>query len=151
MDVPKSLPNGQLLLSITSLSRERLNAGSRAAVSLPLLREIFSIAISKLAFDEDFYLSTYQDIRAAYESGDISDLQEHFIEQGYFEGRLGVDPKVDAEFYAETYPDVAAAIASGAVGSAQEHYVRAGAFEGRSANSEDKQIITRWLRLAGKL
>jgi hypothetical protein len=151
MDVPKALPNGDLLLDIIHLSRDRLNAGSKAAISLPLLREILMVAVSKLPFDDDFYLSTYQDIRAAHEDGGITDLRMHFIERGYFEGRLGADPKVDEDFYKETYPDVATAIANSEVKSGVDHYMRAGASEGRFANSEDKQLVENWLRLGGRM
>ena len=151
MDVPKALPNGDLLLNIINLSRDRLNSGSKAAMSLPLLREILTVAASQLPFDNDFYLSTYQDIRAAYEGGGITDLRMHFIERGYFEGRLGADPKVNEDFYKETYPDVATAISNSEVKSATDHYMRAGASEGRFANLEDKQLVEKWLRLGGRM
>jgi hypothetical protein len=147
MDDPRNLPNGALLLSVIGLSRERLHAQSKAAVALPVLREIIAVAISKLPFDEEFYISTYEDVREAYGRGDIADLRTHFVEQGYFECRLGVKPDVDEEFYKDTYPDVAVAIASNVIGSALEHYLTAGVFEGRFANPEDKQLVTSWQRL----
>jgi len=109
------------------------------------------VAVSKLPFDEEFYLSTYPDLRMAHDSGDISDPKTHFIEAGYFEGRFGAEPKVDEEFYKEIYPDVAAAITNNDVGSALEHYMRAGALEGRFATPEDKHVMTRWLKLAGRM
>ena len=120
-------------------------------MSLPLFREILSVAISQLPFDDDFYLFMCEDIRAAYEGGGIANLRIHFVEQGYFEGRLGANPKVDEKFYNETYPDVATAIANSEVKSAAEHYMRAGAAEGRFANSEDKQLVENWLRLGGRM
>jgi hypothetical protein len=151
MDAPKALPNGDLLLNIINLSRDRLNSGSKAAMSLPLLREILMVAVSKLPFDDDFYLTTYQDIRSAYEGGSITDLKMHFIDRGYFEGRLGADPGVDEDFYKETYPDVAMAILNSEVKSGADHYLHAGASEGRFANAEDKQLVEKWLRLGGKM
>jgi hypothetical protein len=151
MSVLRNLPNGSLLLSIATVTYERLQTGSKAAIALPFLREILIVAVSKLPFDEEFYLSTYPDLRAAYESGDITDLQTHFAEAGYFEGRFGAKPNVDEEFYKEIYPDVAAALANNDVGSALEHYMRAGAREGRFATPEDRQVMTRWLKLAGRM
>jgi hypothetical protein len=133
------------------LTHERLQTGSKAAIALPLLREILMVVVSKLPFDEEFYLSTYPDLRAACDRGDISDPKTHFVEVGYFEGRFGAKPNVDEEFYKETYPDVAEAITNNDVESALEHYMRAGAVEGRFATPEDKQVMTRWLNLAGRM
>jgi len=151
MGAPRDIPNGAFLLNIVMLSRERLRAGAKAAILLPILRQILEVAVSKLPFEEDFYLATYPDISAAHTSGEVTDLRTHFIEEGYFEGRFGTKPNVDEEFYKETYPDVAAAIANRDVGSALEHYMRAGAAEGRFANPEDKKVMTRWLQLAGRI
>jgi hypothetical protein len=151
MGVRHELPNGALLLTLSVLSRERIQAGTKAAISLPILREIIMVAVSKLPFDEEFYLTAYEDIREAYNSGVVSDLRSHFIEEGYFEGRFGARPDVHADFYLETYPDVAQAIANKQVTSALEHYMRAGAAEGRFANPEDQQILTNWLTLGGKM
>ena len=150
MGMPFDLPNGGLLLTLLMLSRERIQTGSKAAVSIPMLREVIMLAVSKLPFDEDFYLSTYNDIREAYQSGEVSNLRVHFMEEGYFEGRLGAMPDLDEVFYRETYPDVAEAITNNELESVMEHYIRAGAVEGRFANAEDRKIVTRWMKLGGK-
>jgi hypothetical protein len=91
--------------------------------------------------------ATYPDIREAYQAGRINNLREHFIEDGYLEGRLGTDPRVDDRFYRETYPDVAKAVGSGKVKSAFDHYVTAGCFEGRCANEADMERMTAWLEV----
>jgi hypothetical protein len=145
-----SLPNGQLLLEGLMLTRERFYAGSKAAIPLPVLRALLVVAVSTLPFDQEFYLSTYPDVRDAFLSEKVTDLKLHFIEEGYFEGRLGAKPDVDEEFYKENYPDIAAAIARGEVESGLVHYVQAGAFEGRFANSLDMQVTKRWLELLGR-
>lgn len=151
MDAPLGLPNGELLLNLIMVTRQRLQSGSKAAVSLPILLEIIKVAVAAMPFDEAFYLSTYEDVRDARQSGQISDVKAHFVEQGYFEGRFGSRPDVDEAYYTETYPDVAAAIANRHVGSALEHYMVAGAIEGRFANARDRQCVTRWLALGGKI
>jgi hypothetical protein len=151
MDTPHELPNGGLLLSLSVLSRERMQGGTKTAISIPILREIIMVAVSKLPFDEEFYLSSYEDIRHAYSTGQVSDLKSHFIEEGYFEGRFGARPNLDEEFYLAEYPDIATAIANNTVTSAMEHYMRAGAVEGRFANPEDKRNVTQWLILGGKM
>jgi hypothetical protein len=129
------------------LSRERLSTGSKAAVSIPVLKSILSIAIAALPFDEEFYLSTYPDIRNAINAGLIGDPKAHFVEEGYFEGRLGALPNFDEGFYKDTYPDVAVAIAKGEVRSAFDHYIGGGAVEGRSANRDDMEASKRWTSL----
>jgi hypothetical protein len=37
--------------------------------------------------DEDFYLTEYPDVREAIMQGRFRDAQQHFIKQGYREGR----------------------------------------------------------------
>jgi hypothetical protein len=130
-----------------TLTPERLRSGTKAAVPVRLLRAILRAAIAGLAFDERFYLATYPDIKAAYQAGRINNLHEHFIEDGYLEGRLGTDPAVNDKFYRETYPDVAKALASGKLASAFDHYVTAGCFEGRCANEADMERNTAWLEV----
>jgi hypothetical protein len=131
------------------VNHERLRSGSKAAISLPILKAILVAAASSMPFDEKFYCLTYPELRDAHESGAVADLRAHFIEDGYFEGRFGSKPDVDEQFYKETYPDVAAAVTRGEVKSAFDHYMRAGASEGRFANGEDMEIIKRWSALQG--
>jgi hypothetical protein len=142
-----NLPNGRVLLSGMMLTSERLRSGTKAAVSVQVLRAILTAAITRLPFDESFYLATYPDIREAHSAGRINDLHEHFIEDGYLEGRLGTDPVVDEDFYREAYPDVASAMDSGKVASAFDHYITAGCFEGRYANEAEMASIKPWLEL----
>jgi hypothetical protein len=145
-----NLPNGQFLLDCMMLNQERLRTGSKAAISLPVLKAILVAATAVMPFDEEFYRSAYPDLRAAHEAGDVADLRTHFVEDGYFEGRFGSEPNVDEKFYRETYPDVAAAVAKGDVKSGLDHYMRAGAFEGRFANAEDMEDVKRWNTLLGR-
>ncbi len=149
MTFQAQLPNGRILLQGMGFSLERLQAGSKAAVPLAVIRAILCAAASSLAFDQEFYLSTYPDIRKAYEAGKIVNLKTHFIEVGYLEGRMGALPDFDEDFYKTTYPDVAVAITKGEVRSALEHYIRAGAFEGRHANASAAETNKRWSELLG--
>jgi len=151
MDWQTRLPNGEFLLRLLNLTRQRLQSGSKAAIPLPILLEFITIAAAALPFDEEFYLSTYEDVRKAHLSGELPDVRAHFVQQGYLEGRFGCRPDVDEAFYTTTYPDVAAAIADRDVSSALEHYMRAGAIEGRFANAEEMQVMTRWAQLDGKV
>ncbi len=142
-------PPGRLLLEALFLTRERLKAktNSKAAVPLPILREIIATAVAGLPFDEEFYLAQNPDIREAAAEGSVTDLRAHFVNEGYLEGRFGVRPDLDEVFYRETYPDVANAIANGEVASGLDHYLLSGAFEGRFANHEQMTSGKRWLEL----
>ena len=141
------LPNGVPLLRSLQLTPERLSAGTKIAVSIPLLRGLLCSVVSTLPFDDDFYLATYADVAEAYRSGEIPDLHTHFVHTGYFEGRLGSMPDFDEDFYQEAYPDVALAVANGEPASGLDHYIRIGAVEGRFANSADMQAWEQWLHI----
>ena len=81
--------------------------------------------------DEEWYCRTYPDVGAAISAGDWSSAKAHFIENGYFEGRLPFQVKVDDEWYVRAYGDVAQGIKSGVLLSPQDHFDRHGYDEGR--------------------
>lgn len=147
MAIPRRLPHGPMLLKGISVTSERLRSGSKVAISLSVLRAIIASAVAELPFDADFYLTHYPDIREAADAGRITDLHSHFVETGYFEGRLGSDPHFDEIFYRNTYPDVVEAIEAGTMASAFDHYICAGVFEGRHANARDMDITTSWRKI----
>jgi hypothetical protein len=150
--VPNGVPNGRLLIESIGLSRDRLTAGMKSKVAVPvqLLRELLAIAASTLPFDREFYLATYPDVREACNAGRISDPRTHFVEEGFIEGRFGSKPNIDEDYYKATYPDVKAAIVAGDVVSALDHYMRAGAFEARLPNSASLENTKRWLAILGR-
>jgi hypothetical protein len=150
-----NVPNGRFLLDTIGLSRDRLNAGRRLGLKVPvpaqLLKELLTIAASTLPFDLDFYLATYPDIKKAYDSGLISDPRTHFIQEGYIEGRFGSKPDVDEKYYTTTYADVRAVINAGSgVASALDHYLQAGVFEGRFPNPEGELNVKQWNAILGR-
>lgn len=134
------------------LTQDRIDASVKSKVGVPtrLLRELIKIMAATLPFDRDFYLSTYSDVREAYDDGRIEDPRTHFVEQGYLEGRLGAKPNIDEEFYRSTYPDVGAAIDAGELHSGLEHYLRAGVYEGRFPNSDSVAGTKHWLAILGR-
>jgi hypothetical protein len=139
------IPNGKLLLRSFQLSLERLNSSARIAIPTSTLRGLLYLFISKLPFDKGFYLEKYPDIAAAYNAGQVSNLHEHFVRQGYFEGRLGIEPTVDEQFYLKEYPDVAVAIDAGKFTSAADHFIRGGATEGRFTTRAEKELCEKWM------
>ena len=138
------LPHIDLLLQSMRISRERLCSRSKVAINTRLLRTLLHALAGQLPFDPDFYLAQNDDVAAAYETGEITDLRRHFIESGFIEGRFGAPPEVDETFYADTYKDIGAAIRRGDILSATEHYVRAGAAEGRIPCEAMRPEVQRW-------
>jgi len=138
-------PNGKVLLDSLLLNPEKLRSDTKTVIKVSVIRALLRLVVSKLPFDAEFYCSTYLDVAAAHRAGAIADLHEHFINAGFFEGRLGAKPAFDADFYLQMYPDVAEAVRTGAVESALYHYLNGGAAEGRFANSDDRAASERWL------
>jgi hypothetical protein len=107
-----------------------------------LLVHLLDLYISAWDFDEDWYLVTYPDIRAAVGHGQFTSGWEHFRTVGYLEGRLGCRPIVDSEWYLDTYPDIAQAMLEGKVKSAADHFESFGYAEGRLPS--DPGIDAKW-------
>ena len=139
------LPHIDLLLQSLRIARDRLDSRSKIAVDPRLLVHVIKQIVAALPFDAAFYLTTYDDVAQAHANGGIGDLHAHFIEAGFFEGRLGADPEVDAGYYLATYPDVGRAIAEGQIGAAGDHYVQRGSAEGRAPNPGLAPAVERWM------
>jgi hypothetical protein len=77
------------------------------------------------------YLKQYTDVAQAISDGMVGSARQHFIDNGYFEGRLPFAIDVDDKFYQKEYPDVADSIGRGRESSAQDHFLRNGYREGR--------------------
>ncbi len=81
--------------------------------------------------DEAWYLAQYPDVADAIRNGIVVSAQEHFLFDGYFEGRMPFPIPVDEAWYLEQNPGVAEYIASGELLSAQQHFNDNGYREGR--------------------
>ncbi len=145
MQASTYIPHVDLLLQAMRINRDRLNSRSKIAVDARLLRTLLQNIVVHLPFSAEFYETTYPDIAEAVASGKIPDLHRHFVETGYFEGRIGAPPPVDETYYSNLYKDVAQAAARGDVTSGAEHYQRSGASEGRIPNAESKPEIDVWM------
>ncbi|MSP01796.1 MAG: hypothetical protein EXR07_12220 [Acetobacteraceae bacterium] len=87
--------------------------------------------IRGIEVDETWYARLYDDIGQAIRTGTIRSAREHFLGDGYFEGRLPFPIRVDEAWYLRQYPDVADSIRRGVLTSAQEHFDLDGYKEGR--------------------
>ncbi len=141
------VPHIELLLRGMRITRERLHSRSKVAVDAKILRALIRAAVHQSAFDAEFYLATYPDVAEAHRAGTVTDLHEHYVETGFFEGRVGAPGEVDELFYVTEYPDVAQAVQAGEVRTASEHYVRSGAAEGRLPNPGLKPEIDAWTQV----
>jgi hypothetical protein len=139
------IPHIDLLLQALRVNRDRLNSKSKIAIDAKLLKTILQAMVAGAPFNEAFYKQNYPDLAAAQASGAIPDLQKHFIETGYFEGRFGSAPPVDEAYYTSTYKDVGQAVLKGDVTSGTEHYLRSGASEGRVPNEDIRQELEAWM------
>ena len=93
--------------------------------------EITRLFLRGVAVDEKWYLKEYPDVAEAIESGAVKSAKQHFVENGYFEGRWPHAFEVDEQWYLLTYSDIADGLAAGHINSAQEHFVLNGYTEGR--------------------
>lgn len=137
-------PHIEQILAALHISRERLDGHSKVAIDVRLLRAVLQAVAAQLPFDESFYLATYPDLAEAHRKGAVADPHQHYIERGFFEGRLGAAPEVDEAFYTARYKDVAKAVARGDVVSAARHYQTSGIAEGRVPSAAAQPAVDYW-------
>lgn len=130
----ESIPTANDISNKSNIQTDKVHAGT---VDDPLKNEMDIIRESNY-FDNDYYLSTYPDVKEK-NSGPV----EHFCRFGYKELR-NPSEKFNTKFYMEEYPDVRDSGVNPLV-----HYIRFGEEEGRMVLPEDvirdkkttKQII----------
>src|SRR6185312_3424925 len=80
---------------------------SKQLISQESLVQAVKLLLRGIDVDETWYVTTYPDIAEAIEAGAVKSAKNHFIENGYFEGRLPFELSVDEDWYLTAYPDVA--------------------------------------------
>lgn len=103
----------------------------RVTTSYENLIRMVKLILAGVQVDEDWYLKQYTDVAQAISDGMVGSARQHFIDNGYFEGRLPFAIDVDDKFYQKEYPDVADSIGKNSKSSAQDHFLRNGYREGR--------------------
>jgi hypothetical protein len=93
--------------------------------------KLMKLVISGIEVNEDWYLRQYEDIARAVQEGTVKSAKQHFVEDGYFEGRLPFAMRVDEKWYLQQNPDVAEGTRKGLIASAQAHFDQDGYREGR--------------------
>jgi hypothetical protein len=145
----KYVPHIDQFLRWMRISRERLDSETRIAAPARLLKLLLQTVVERQLFSEKFYLETYPDIAESYRTGQLTDLRQHYVEQGYFEGRIGAPVEVDGRYYASLYRDVAEALSRGDLKSAREHYEKAGWAEGRIPSEAMQSEVEKWSSVGG--
>lgn len=119
----------------SAMRKETTTATVRGELRVNLTYESFLGLIRRLLatveVDETWYLGHYDDIAQAVRKGVLRSGRHHFIDDGYFEGRLPFPIKVDERWYLEQNPDVAKDVQTGRVASGQAHFDADGYREGR--------------------
>lgn len=95
------------------------------------LISVIKLLLSGVNVNEEWYCAQYPDVAKAVADGIIKSPKQHFIDNGYFEGRLPFPISVDDKWYLKQYSDVAESIKKGAEPSSQTHFLRDGYKEGR--------------------
>lgn len=90
--------------------------------------------LSEDGFDERWYVEAYPDVRDALERSEIGSAWEHYVEFGYFEGRLPGLAGFDHDAYLGRYDDLAPLLGlPDRRAAAIDHFLTYGYREGRSA------------------
>ena len=103
----------------------------RVNVSYEEFIRILQMMISGVEVDDAWYARTYEDIGQAIQEGIVKSAQQHFVDDGYFEGRMPFPIRVDETWYLQQNPDVADSVRRGTVPSGQAHFDEDGYREGR--------------------
>jgi hypothetical protein len=103
----------------------------RVGLSYDQFVRTIKLLLLAVSVDTTWYLERYDDVAQAVRDGTLESPQRHFIEDGFFEGRMPFPINVDEAWYLEQNPDVAESIREGRIASAQEHFDRNGYREGR--------------------
>jgi hypothetical protein len=125
------------------------NGGDDVVVSRKLLRFLIRGLLDQAEFDEQQYRKANPDVAEAIRHRDFANGRDHFLNVGYFEGRMGATP-VQETWYLARNPDVAAAKQSGELESGELQYRLAGAKEWREPNPQSAKWVAAWKEVLGE-
>jgi hypothetical protein len=125
----KYLPPFELIRRSIEISTVR--GELRVNLSYEDFVKILRTMIAGIEINEAWYLKTYDDIASGIKNGVVGSAKQHFVDDGYFEGRLPFPMTVDERWYLTQNPDVSECIRRGDVASAQGHFDQDGYREGR--------------------
>ena len=125
----KYLPPFELLKAFLTIStvKGELMVSCTYENMVQLLRQM----IIGVEVNEAWYLERYPDIAEAIEQGIVKSARLHFVNDGYFEGRMPFPIRVEERYYLAHNPGVSEYVRKGMLESGQQHFEENGYAEGR--------------------
>jgi hypothetical protein len=93
--------------------------------------DLIRMLLAVVEVDEAWYLEKNPDVADAIKAGTVESARQHFMYNGYFEGRLPFALNVDERWYLTQNPGVAEYVRAGRLSSGQQHFDHDGYREGR--------------------
>ena len=93
----KYLPPFDILKSYMTL--QTVNGELMVSCTYEAFVEMLRRMIAGIRVDAAWYRSRYPDIAEAIDQGIVGSPQKHFVDDGYFEGRMPFEIKVDERYY----------------------------------------------------
>jgi hypothetical protein len=125
----KYLPPFEVLRSYVTISH--VKGELMVTCSYENMVELLRRVIIGVEVDEAWYLERYPDIAEAIQQGSVKSARVHFVNDGYFEGRLPFPVRVDEAYYLAENAGVAEYVRKGMLESGQQHFEENGYAEGR--------------------
>ncbi|ABI66768.1 hypothetical protein Mmar10_2480 [Maricaulis maris MCS10] len=116
----------------------------RVEVPTDLVRYLFILCATSAEFDEDEYVQRNPDVGDAISRGRVASALDHFLRQGFQEGR-DYSLKCQEQEYLSHNPDIAAAFESGDIVNVSAHFHETGYAEGR-VGSHAQMRAARYIR-----
>ncbi len=113
------------------LNLTTVRGSTRVNMTYDDLQKVLRTLLSAVAVDVAFYLRHNPDVAEGIENGTIYSAQEHFVDHGYFEGRLPYFIAIDEDWYRLHHADISETIRNGEYASGQDHFDGPGYSEGR--------------------
>jgi hypothetical protein len=125
----KYLPPFEVLKKFVTISNVRGNMVVTCTYEnfVLMLRRL----IAGVQVDEKWYLQRYPDIADAISKGIVASPKSHFVNDGFFEGRMPFPIRVDERYYLAQNEGVADFVRKGNLESGQQHFDENGYHEGR--------------------
>jgi hypothetical protein len=125
----KYLPPFDILKSYMTL--QTVNGELMVSCTYEAFVEMLRRVIAGISVDAAWYRTRYPDIAEAIDQGLVGSPQKHFVDDGYFEGRMPFEIKVDERYYLTNNPGIADFVRRGMLADGQQHFDENGYHEGR--------------------
>lgn len=144
-DAGKYVPPAAMILRGLGIEASDLS-GDRVTVSPDYLRFLISKVADMAPFDETWYLENNPDVEGAFLAGDLPSPRSHFLETGYFEGRLPCALPCDTAWYFAQYKDLGQVFSGSDSEALLQHYHTRGYFEGRAGTPAELEVVEQWAK-----